>query len=367
MQQQRLQKIVIFNSCLILVVGLFSMDMYNPSLPSMVAALGISQATAKGLAVAYLCGFGISQLFYGSLSDYYGRKPVILISILLAVCGNLLTSFASHGWELLLYRLITGIGAGGCPVISRAILRDTFSTKKSLANAFSIFAMSSQLSPGIAPVLGGVIQEHFSWRMNFVALSLITFAVFLILIISLPETHGKTSEKINMKSIRNYYFSLFRAHEFMLYGIISAVVFAYTIGYFTISPFVFQQEFGLSPSLNGLLYVFYSLGIVLGSYSNKKFLLKKFRQESLVLYCSLIMVIASCGLYIVGNVASSLYAFLIITSLIAISCGISAPLLISLAILKFEKMAGAASAVQGTIKMLGTAITLFLLRSEEHT
>lgn len=357
----RSEKLIIFNSCLILVIGLFSIDMYNPSLPAMVKSLGITQTTAKALAVAYLCGFGVSQLFYGPISDYIGRRITILISVFLAVIGNLLTSHATSGWELLFFRLITGIGAGGCPVISRAILRDVFSDKRALAHAFSIFAMSSQLSPGIAPILGGFIEEIYSWQVNFIALAILTLAVFFILYFTLPETLSNNKSKISIHDIVRNYLALFKEQKFMAYSIISAVIFAYTIGYYSISPFVFQQEFGLSPSANGLLYVFYALGIVLGSYSNKRFLLKYIQQEALVLLSSIGILIITILMLISSFISPNLYIFIISTSLIAYLCGIAAPLLISLSILGFEKMAGMASAVQGMIKMLGSALTLFFI------
>ncbi|WP_323871576.1 MFS transporter [Xenorhabdus doucetiae] len=115
-------KLIIINSCVILILGLFSIDLYNPALPAIKSALAITNNQAQGLVVYYLLGFAVSQLFYGPLSDKHGRIPVILFSLLFAAVGNYLTSMAESFHTLSLFRLLTGIGAGGCPVISRAIL-----------------------------------------------------------------------------------------------------------------------------------------------------------------------------------------------------------------------------------------------------
>ena len=126
-------RLIIINACIILVLGLFSIDLYNPALPTIKMVLNISNAQAQALVVWYLGGFAVSQLVYGPLSDKYGRVPVILSSLFFSAVGNYLTSTAETYQALSLFRLFTGIAAGGCPVISRAILSDTFRDKVELS------------------------------------------------------------------------------------------------------------------------------------------------------------------------------------------------------------------------------------------
>ena len=117
-ENKNTRSIVVFTSCMLLVVGLFSMDLYNPSLPSISQYLHVNQNTTRGLVITYLVGFSVSQLFYGPLSDAFGRKKIVIIALIFTILGNILTSLATSGHQLLFYRFLTGIGAGGCPVIS---------------------------------------------------------------------------------------------------------------------------------------------------------------------------------------------------------------------------------------------------------
>ena len=90
--EEMASRLIITNSCIILILGLFSIDLYNPALPTIKAALNISNAQAQSLVVWYLGGFAVSQLVYGPLSDKYGRVPVILLSLFFSAVGNYLTS-----------------------------------------------------------------------------------------------------------------------------------------------------------------------------------------------------------------------------------------------------------------------------------
>lgn len=363
-------RVVLINSCVILVLGLFSIDLYNPALPSIVASLKISHAQAESLVVFYLGGFAASQLWYGPASDRHGRVRIILASLLLAAGGNLLTAFARSGHELMLCRLVTGLGAGGCPVISRAVLSDVFKEKKSLTQALAVFAMAAQVSPAFAPMIGGVITLYLSWRYDFAALCLITLAGFFIVRATLPETRPDRDTHSPGNALASYKI-LVSSATFMVYSIVSALLFAVTIGYYTISPFIFQDHYRLTSAQNGLLYVFYAIGIAIGAFATKQ-LVARFAQET-VLRVSLTFLVAVSGSAVVLCVVQpsvGLLVMLLLAFLVAVGCGVSAPLLLGLSLHPFPKLAGAGSALQGTIKMAGAALTLWmiaLLRPTELT
>ncbi|WP_116139323.1 multidrug effflux MFS transporter [Trinickia diaoshuihuensis] len=354
-------RLVLINSCVILVLGLFSIDLYNPALPSIVASIHINHTQAESLVVFYLAGFALSQLWYGPASDRHGRVRIILISLLLAAIGNLLTAFARTGNELMLCRLVTGLGAGGCPVISRAVLSDVFKEKKSLTQALAVFSMASQISPAFAPMIGGVITLYLSWRYNFAALFLITLAGLCVVKATLPETHPDRHLQPTSNAFASYKI-LASNPTFMVYSVVSALLFAVTIGYYTISPFIFQDHYRLTPAQNGLLYVFYAVGIVIGSFATRK-LVARWAPET-VLRTSLTFLVVVSG----GAVAAcvmlpnvGLLTMLVLAFSIAVGCGVSSPLLLGLSLHPFPMLAGAGSALQGTIKMAGAGLTLWLI------
>ncbi|WP_256125317.1 MFS transporter [Photorhabdus luminescens] len=223
-------KLIIINSCVILVLGLFSIDLYNPALPIIKMALAITDNQAQSLVVYYLLGFAVSQIFYGPLSDKYGRIPVIIFSLLFSAVGNYLTSTAESFHTLSLFRLLTGIGAGGCPVISRAILSDTFRDKTELSKSLAIFSMASQVSPAFAPIIGGYITEYLPWKFNFIALAIMMLLGAIFVKMTLPET---SPMRPNSNGRLAGFRILLSDVNFVVYSVVSAVLFAITIGYFT--------------------------------------------------------------------------------------------------------------------------------------
>lgn len=121
---------------------------------------------------------GIFQLPYGFLSDRYGRKKLVLISLSITILGILISAFAQGIVPFYIGRIVTAIGSAGCPVISRSIIADVSHNPKRLRKSFSLYALASQISLCIAPVLGAFIQSVSSWRFSLITLLLINIVVF---------------------------------------------------------------------------------------------------------------------------------------------------------------------------------------------
>lgn len=361
----KLSQIIITNACLILVMGLLSIDMYNPALPEMSRTLNVTDGQIQSLVFYYLIGFALSQLIYGAVSDQKGRVPVIIFSLTATALANFLSFFAKSFTQLSILRALTGIAAGGCPVISRAILSDIFKDKVELSKALSIFSMASQISPAFAPIIGAYISGYFIWNYNFLALSIVIILATLFVKITLPETniikHNHLNHWINFKT-------LFKDSHFMIYSIVSAILFAITIGYLTASPFIIQKEYKLSSQLNGYLFLFYSLGIVIGSFLTKK-LLQNHHPEKILLN-SLFYLFIIGSLFLVLHLFfdfNSTPFFLLYGFLIALGCGLASPLLLGLSLHSHSQIAGVGSALQGSLKMAGAALALLILSQANTT
>ncbi|MCW7764250.1 Bcr/CflA family efflux MFS transporter [Photorhabdus luminescens] len=358
-------KLIIINSCVILVLGLFSIDLYNPALPIIKMALAITDNQAQSLVVYYLLGFAVSQIFYGPLSDKYGRIPVIIFSLLFSAVGNYLTSTAESFHTLSLFRLLTGIGAGGCPVISRAILSDTFRDKTELSKSLAIFSMASQVSPAFAPIIGGYITEYLPWKFNFIALAIMMLLGAIFVKMTLPET---SPMRPNSNGRLAGFRILLSDVNFVVYSVVSAVLFAITIGYFTASPFVFQTQFGLSSSQNGYLFIIYSAGIVIGSLLTKKGLSHATPEYILKISLPLLLSFTVIALIFIHLTQILSIGFIIIYSFaIGLGCGLSSPLLLGISLHGHPELSGTGSALQGALKMAGAAIVLWFFSSGHTT
>jgi len=151
------------------MLGAFSVDAFLPSFPAISADFQVDAAVVQQTLSAYLLAFSVMSLFYGTLSDAFGRRPVILVSLVVFTLASAGAAFApSFGW-LLLCRVLQGLSAGGGRVIGQAIVRDRFAGAEAQRLMASI-TMVFGLAPAVAPVIGGYLHSAFGWRSVFVFL-----------------------------------------------------------------------------------------------------------------------------------------------------------------------------------------------------
>jgi DHA1 family bicyclomycin/chloramphenicol resistance-like MFS transporter len=341
------QKMVFF-ACFISTVGLLASDFINPSLPYIMHNLAASQNATKGLMVVYLMALGLAQLFYGTYSDNHGRKSAIVLSFFIAIAGFILSALAHNIEMLYLARFITALGTAGSPVIARVIISDVCVEEAALKKGFSWFAMTSQLSPAIAPVLGGLIQQYSSWRVSFLVLACISLLSVLFLIKSLPESHTIPVIKKNWREQLQVYVGYLKIRQFIIFNLISSLILVFTFGYYTLSPFIFHQM-GISPAVNGLLYISYAAGLVSGAFFLSH-VLQNFdsaKTFTIIAFCYVLLGIIAT-VFFLHQV--SILAIIIFSFTLAFICGVAAPLTLSLCLRGFQSNKGAASAVQGSMR-----------------
>lgn len=159
------------------MLGAFAIDTFLPSFPAIAADFSVDIALVQQTLSAYLLAFSVMSLFYGTLSDAFGRRPVILVSLAVFAVASLGAVFApSFGW-LLVCRVLQGLSAGAGRVIGQAVVRDRFAgadAQRLMASITMVFG----LAPAIAPVIGGYLHTGFGWRSVFVFLAV--FGVLLL-------------------------------------------------------------------------------------------------------------------------------------------------------------------------------------------
>ncbi|WP_340610235.1 MFS transporter [Xenorhabdus bharatensis] len=342
------QKTILF-SCFLLVIGLMAVDFFNPSLPFILKEFNASQESIKNLIVVYMAILGISQFFYGSISDHYGRKPAVVIGFIISIVGLFLSGYSEKISHLYLSRIITAFGAASFTVISRAIIVDVFQDNIKLKKAFSYFSMSSQLSPALAPVFGGWLQIKYNWHISFFTLAVIYFIGLIIVLLTMGETRKKEPKPT---ALLTPYIQLTKNIQFIAFSIASSLIFSFTIGYYATSPYIFHN-LGYSPIENSLFFIIYSSGIIFGSWLlGRQFI----RITSKILYLlslifySLILIFFSL-LSLETPVTIMIFSFLLATT-----SGVTAPLSLILCMENVTNNKGAASALQGALKMSFTGV-----------
>jgi len=169
------------------MMGSISFDAYLPALPAIEGRFGISAAVGQQSMTVYLAAFAAMTLFYGTLSDSFGRRPVMLGALVLYLVGAIGSGFSmSFGW-LMVFRLLQGLSAGAGSVVSRAIIADRF-TGAEAERMMSYVSMVFGVAPAIAPIFGGWMQAEFGWRWIFFSIAIFAAGLLLLCVARLDES-----------------------------------------------------------------------------------------------------------------------------------------------------------------------------------
>lgn len=163
-------------------------DLYTPSMPAIAQDFMTRVALVKMTIPMYLIGFAIGQLFFGTLSDVYGRKGMLQVGLIIFILVSCFAPFTKNIHVLMLIRSIQGFGAASASVISKAMLADKLQGKKKLAVAASYLTIAWACCTIIAPVIGGYLQDYFHWQANFYFYSIYTFLIFVVIWLYFQET-----------------------------------------------------------------------------------------------------------------------------------------------------------------------------------
>lgn len=178
---------LIFVLAALSMLGALSIDAYLPALPSIARSFSASAPAVQQTLTVYLFAFAFMNLFYGTLSDSFGRRPVILVSMALYILSSLGAGLApSLGW-LFFFRLLQGMTAGAGGVVGRAMVGDLFSGAAA-QRTMSYISVVFGLAPAIAPILGGWLLAAFGWRSIFGFIALFSLLLLLICFQELPES-----------------------------------------------------------------------------------------------------------------------------------------------------------------------------------
>lgn len=241
--------------------GPLSIDMYLPGLPQIARELHTDEASMQLTISAFLIGLFIGMLFYGPLSDKYGRRPLLLGGILLYMLASLGCLFAEDADRLIALRAVQALGGAAASVLGRAIVRDLFAVSEA-AKALSLMHLVTMLATLVAPLLGGYLILLLGWRALFGALFLFATLTWLAVIWKIPETHHGTSRQASLLSVFAAYLQIARKPTAIGYILCLALSFAGMFSYITASPFVYIEYFGVQPQHYGWLFSLNIAGVI---------------------------------------------------------------------------------------------------------
>lgn len=353
--------IPVIYSCLLIAVGQTGMSLLLPALPAMHQDLNISSQMTQWLVSAYLLGFGPSQLFYGPLSDIYGRRPVLLSGLMVAVLGILLSLFAHHSAAMIILgRVLQGIGAGCASVIARVSLRDRYEGAH-LRQAMAYFGIVMAFVPTITPLAGGFLTTHFGWVSIFFTMAGYLGLLWILLFYRFEETHAAEAadERAHVSDFVHQYWQLLKSDHFRCYS--GVVWIQYSLNVFSISvmPFIMQMQVGMNADTYGRWTLLPAVSLVLGGILASK-TRHFFSKESVLQAASLLQLVAGLGMLLLPH---SALLMMLSLSLFAFGNGMAFPNALSSLLEPYKRTAGTATALAGAGQMLSASLGSALLVS----
>ena len=168
-------------------LGPFSIDAYLPAFSGIQDSLGASPLEIQQTLSAYLFAFGLMFLFHGALSDSFGRRPVILVALVVYTVASVAAALAVSVQDLILWRTVQGLSVGAGIVVGRAMIRDLFEPEDA-QRLMSMVTLFFGLAPAVAPVIGGWLFVALGWRAIFWFLAAVGLLLVAVGWRFLPET-----------------------------------------------------------------------------------------------------------------------------------------------------------------------------------
>lgn len=250
--------------------GPFVTDFYLPALPALSEYFDTTASLVQLSLTFSMIGLAVGQLIIGPLSDKYGRKSPLMVSLVVFCISTLGCLYSPGIYAFLFFRLLQGFSGAGGVVISRSIALDLYGGKE-LTRFFSMLSCVQGLAPVCAPVLGGILLEVMDWKGIFWVLLAIGMALIASLHFFKESLDAEIRQKGSIFSTFKHYLPVLRNRQFMRYVLVQAFAMGVMFTYIAASPFIFQNHFSTSPLFYSFCFGVNALGIMLGSLAVSHF------------------------------------------------------------------------------------------------
>jgi len=333
-----------------------AIDSMLPALPQIGEALGVaSHNQRQWIITAYLLGFGVAQLAYGSLADRFGRKPVLLVGLSLYVLFAGLCAISTSFEMLLVARALCGVGAAATRVLSVSIVRDCYSGRQ-MARVMSLSFIVFLAVPIVAPSIGQAIVLVAPWPWIFAVLAIFGLAVMGWIFARLPETlHPEDRVPLTPGPVLAAFKEALTNRIAIGYTIASTLVLGGLFGFLNSAQQVFVDVLGAG-KLFTLLFAAIAGGIAVASLVNSHIVGRLgMRRVSHVALCGYIA-FAGVHALIALSGHESLWVFAGMQAGMMFCFGLTMSNFGALAMEPLGHLAGTAASVQGFITTIGGAL-----------
>lgn len=245
--------------------GTMGMHVIIPALPATARALNMSISTTQLTITLYLVGLAVGQLFYGPVSDRFGRRPVLLAGLTLFTVASVVTACAPNAGVLIGSRILQSIGGCAGLVLGRAAVRDSATPDKA-AGQLALLTLVMSVVPALAPAVGGYLTAYIHWRASYVLLAVMGGLTLLVTLLILPETNRERIGGSSAGSLLAGYAILGRSRAFLGYAVGGACSTTSFYAFMSASPFIYENLLHRPTQEVGLYYIFLMGGVGAGSF-----------------------------------------------------------------------------------------------------
>jgi len=342
-------------TAILMAIQAIAIDAMLPALP----AIGSELLTAgdnrvQWVIAAYVLGMGMGQLVWGSLSDRFGRRPVILSGLTVYGIAALACALTRSFETLLVLRLINGLAAA-CSVVVRSVIRDMYSGR-SMARVMSLTFIVFMVIPILAPTVGQAILTIWPWRGIFVLFSVFSTMAMIWAFLRLPETlPPERRQSLSLRYLAAATGVALGNRISLGYTLAVAVSFGAVLSYVSTAPQIFGATFGHLGWLPGM-FALCAMAMSVASYANSRLVEKlgmRFISHSAMLAS---IVVASAHLFVVIAGHERLWTFVVFQALSMGCFGLMVSNFGSMAMEPAGAVAGAAASLQGFVTTSGAAL-----------
>lgn len=339
------------------MIGPFTIDTYLPSFPAMGRDLSATPAQLQQTLSVYFFTFAVVTLFHGTLSDSFGRRPVILASLVVYIAASIGCAAATDFGQLLLFRVLQGTSAGAGMVVGRAVIRDSFEGHAA-QRLMSLVTMIFGLAPAIAPVVGGWLQAWFGWQAVFLFLAFYGLVLFMVSWARLPETHPPSARQpFALAPLARTYLRLAGSRPLLLLCVGVGLNFAGFFIYIVSAPAFVYDLLGLNEKQFAWLFVPGIIGVMIGAFLSGRAAGTLSAQRTIGIAYAIMFGAAAFNVAYSALAAPALPWSVLPIMIYTIGMALAMPSITLLALEIFPRNRGATSSLQGFMHSLLSSVS----------
>ena len=342
-------KVPLWLLALFTLSGTLAMHIFVPALPTAAKDLGASNAAMQMTVSLYIFGLAVGQLVHGPLSDRFGRRPTLVVGLVLYTVAGLAAALAPGPYSLIAARLFQAFGGCAGLVLGRAIVRDTAAPQEA-ARRLALMNLMVTVGPGVAPLIGSAMASTLGWRSIFFLLCALGVSNLLFAWRLLPET-GTPGSDTSAGTLARHYRQLLGSAAFLGYSVGGGCATTAMYAFIASAPFIFENQLHRPGHEVGIYLAILVSGVWLGSVLASR-LITKVRIGPLLVRANMMSVLAAfvfLGAVLSGHLSVTLTIGCMFVFTLGV--GIAAPAALTQAISVNPHVIGSASGLYGFTQM----------------